>query len=44
MVDVDVDVEVLVDVDVEVVVVSHPLHVLSHWPRESSHIPCAKIV
>ena len=41
---VDVVVVKVVDVDVVLVVVSHPLHVLSHWPRESSHIPCAKIV
>ena len=38
-----VDVEV-VDVDVVVVVVSHPLHVLSHWSRACPHNPCDKIV
>ena len=38
-----VNVEV-VDVDVVVVVVSHPLHVLSHWPRACPHKPCAKTV
>ena len=41
---VEVVVVKVVDVDVVLVVVSHPLHVLSHWPRESSHNPCAKIV
>ena len=34
----------VVDVDVVLVVVSHPLHVLSHWPRARSHKPCAKTV
>ena len=27
-----------------VVVGSHPLHVLSHWPRACPHKPCAKTV
>ena len=34
----------VVDVDVVLVVVSHPLHVLSHWPRACPHNPCDKIV
>ena len=31
-------------VEVVVVVVSHPLHVLSHLPGTLAHKPCAKIV
>ena len=27
-----------------VIVISHPLHVLSHWPGTFLHNPCAKIV
>ena len=34
----------VVDVDVLVVVVSHPLHVLSHSPGTLAHNPCDKIV
>ena len=34
----------MVDVDVVLVVVSHPLHVLSHSPGRLEHKPCAKIV
>ena len=41
---VDVLVVKVVDVDVVLVVVSHPLHVLSHWPRACPHKRCAKIV
>ena len=41
---VEVVVVKVVDVDVVLVVVSQPLHVLSHWLRESSHKPCAKMV
>ena len=41
---VDVDVDVLVDVDVVLVVVSHPLHVLSHCCAIDSdeHSPTAE--
>ena len=35
---------VLEVLDVEVVVVSHPLHVLSHFPGRLEHKPCARIV
>ena len=31
-------------VDVVVVVVSHPLHVLSHSPGTLEHKPCAKTI
>ena len=42
--EVDVDVDVLVVVDVVLVVVSHPLHVLSHCfaTNTSEHNPTAK--
>ena len=41
---VDVDVDVDVEVDVDVVVVSQPLHVLSHWLPKVAHNPSAKII
>lgn len=43
--DVDVEVDVLVDVDVVLVVVSQPVHVLSHWfaiETDNEHNPAAK--
>ena len=35
---------VVVDVVVDVVVMSHPLHVLSHWPSTLGHKSCANMV
>ena len=37
---VDVEVDVDVDVEVDVVVVSQPLHVLSHLLPKLTHNPC----
>ena len=39
-----VDVVVVDIVVVDVVVVSHPLHVLSHWPNTLAHKSCANMV
>jgi hypothetical protein len=41
---VDVEVDVDVEVEVDVVVVSQPLHVLSHWASTLLHNPSAKII